>query len=370
VKIAVILSAKFPTHKAYGVTTRETVKALLRDGHKVQVLSRTEINEQLLSGGLLLRKISKLWEHLIGSKYLSFLIFPFWQIFFALRVKNLACNHTALMWTREPVVACLLSFLTSKAIVLEVHHIPRRCGKLIIHILKNRAGVVIAPIKISIRDELGLEALKTPIATMAVNEGFLQTGKLRSSKRRIGRSIVVLGKISNRFQRESYEKLIKQLESFSGYERSTKITFVGIENCFESKVLNSTPKDLIIEFRGHINHDELPQFLNKFDIGLIPYLGNAYFKDTFPIKMVEYAAVKLLIVATDTPSHREILENRAYYYDLTQERSLERLLLKIWSGELDTNKVIEEGYRWAGSKTYSNRVNEILEKVVTITNLR
>lgn len=371
VKIVVVLSGSFPTQKAYGVTTLGTLRALSQKGHKTILLSRTEVMNNLLSKGAVSRLVAKFWETSINSKRLSGIFFPVWQVFMCFQLRHLIPRDTDLIWSREPILAYFLSVLIRVTVVVELHHVPQRFNRLVMHRLKRDSKVVVAPIKSSIRDELKLDALTTPIANMAVNDEFLRVGKARISERDLKRKIVVLGKVSNMHQRVSHEQLFRELQSLgTNTLPATLVAFIGIDDIFQSRLSIAKNGNLKLQFMGHIVHETLPIILSEFDIGIIPYSENRYFRDTFPIKAVEYAATKILIVASDTVNHKQILQDRAFYYSFEEEGSLSTLLTKIWSGELDTGEVIEKAYQWAQSKTYSRRVDKILENVVTVTNLR
>ena len=51
-------------------------------------------------------------------------------------------------------------------------------------------------------------------------------------------------------------------------------------------------------------YDDLPGYVAAFDVGLCPYLANAYTRNVFPLKVYEYLAAGKPVVATGTPSLR------------------------------------------------------------------
>lgn len=53
-----------------------------------------------------------------------------------------------------------------------------------------------------------------------------------------------------------------------------------------------------VHFLGPINHKEIPQLYNSFNIGIIPYKTNRFIKSTDPMKFYEYLAASLPIVST------------------------------------------------------------------------
>lgn len=55
-------------------------------------------------------------------------------------------------------------------------------------------------------------------------------------------------------------------------------------------------------FPGTVAHEELPEVLQGFDVGLIPYRINDYTRSVFPMKVFEYLAAGLGVVSTSLPS--------------------------------------------------------------------
>lgn len=65
-----------------------------------------------------------------------------------------------------------------------------------------------------------------------------------------------------------------------------------------------------VEFTGAVAMARVPSYLAKMDIGVAPYLPSANFYFS-PLKVLEYMAAGLAIVATDTPSIRAMVDDSA-----------------------------------------------------------
>ena len=60
----------------------------------------------------------------------------------------------------------------------------------------------------------------------------------------------------------------------------------------------------------------IPEMLREFDIGVIPYPESVYNNGRIPIKIFEYAACKVAILASETTAHQRILsESIATFYN-------------------------------------------------------
>jgi hypothetical protein len=83
------------------------------------------------------------------------------------------------------------------------------------------------------------------------------------------------------------------------------------------KVANEFPDDIIlmtgsffndfgelpknVMFTGHVDRNELPHYMNLFDIAIIPFLQNNFAKAMCPLKYLEYCASGKLTVSTPIP---------------------------------------------------------------------
>ena len=57
-----------------------------------------------------------------------------------------------------------------------------------------------------------------------------------------------------------------------------------------------------VELPGLIDRADLPALVASFDVGMIPYVQNAYTRGVFPMKVFEYLGAGLPVVATSLPS--------------------------------------------------------------------
>ena len=60
-----------------------------------------------------------------------------------------------------------------------------------------------------------------------------------------------------------------------------------------------------VHYMGARRYAELPRYLQRFDVGLIPARLNDYTKSMFPMKFFEYLAAGIPVVATDIPALAE-----------------------------------------------------------------
>jgi glycosyltransferase involved in cell wall biosynthesis len=63
-----------------------------------------------------------------------------------------------------------------------------------------------------------------------------------------------------------------------------------------------------VRYLGRVQHDRVPELLARMKVGVIPLQPIPAYVDAFPVKLFEYMAAGLPVIATDVPRWREVLE--------------------------------------------------------------
>jgi glycosyltransferase involved in cell wall biosynthesis len=113
-------------------------------------------------------------------------------------------------------------------------------------------------------------------------------------------------------------------------------------------------KDRLI-FAGARAHDEIPELLPAFDVALVPAI-NPY---ASPLKLFEYMAAGLAVIAPDQPNLREVLESDANALLVTPDdgaelcAAIERLVsdpaLRCQLGKAARRTVVQRDLTWRGN---------------------
>jgi len=59
-----------------------------------------------------------------------------------------------------------------------------------------------------------------------------------------------------------------------------------------------------------VDYTDIPKYIAMGDIGIVPLPNISYWKHQCPLKLLEYLAMKKVVIVTDIPAHRKIVENR------------------------------------------------------------
>jgi glycosyltransferase involved in cell wall biosynthesis len=121
-----------------------------------------------------------------------------------------------------------------------------------------------------------------------------------------------------RYAPEELAKLQRPVIGFAGNFLSEKVDFelleriaharpdwtlllVGPERADTAERLRALAVLPNVDWTGPLSYDEVPRAIAAFDVGLIPYLANAYTRSCFPLKLYEYLAAGKPVVATGLP---------------------------------------------------------------------
>ena len=361
-----VLTARFPTTKAYGVTTYETMKALSRLGHEAEIISLRNLHETQKS-----RRVGrelKAETNSVSSKKFTRLHFNMLRFKIFILATKLYRGRIDLVWLREPQLALLAWFLINSAIiVIEIHQRQKYLNKTIIKILIKQKRVVICPIKLSLgRDFRSAKGNMVP-APMSVNSNFLFEGSKRTvSDKGSFNKVIYIGNISNRWQEECFLYFLRNTRLLAAGPEVESITILGVsKDWFKEKSLDYFLKNSKFRVLGHVSHSEITNLLEPGMIAVLSYYDNDYFRDTFPIKAVEYAALKVPIIASDTEAHRELFEPGCVkYFDMNVDNlDLSESVLEMIQNSAESEAQAQRAFNWARNFTYENRARAILNEV-------
>lgn len=165
------------------------------------------------------------------------------------------------------------------------------------------------------------------------------------------------GALSHWFDYDKIEYLAKNRLNYD---------FVLIGNPEDSKVdLRENLENLNnIKFLGHKKYTDLPKYLKKFDIALIPFKADIdLIKATNPVKFYEYLSMGKKIVATEIP---ELLKFDGQFAYLTNDNNeFMKYIDKCIEGK-DTLASYDEKIEFAKTQSWDSRCKEIEKSILEL----
>jgi len=362
IKLVFVLAARFPTEKAYGVTTELSAEAAKSLGHTV-IISTPKLDPHLNSNLTVTSLANRLYRLLLSNRikkfvYMRFKVFIF---FYSFKLAQKFKNDNSIFWVRDIFLSYCLTKFCNNSIILEIHRTPIFLERILLNSLKKDQKITFAPITEHLQSKLKFDAKNSVVASMAVKNSELELTRNKALVRRS--SIVYLGNYVSGPHKLNIDLLNQVAQLLKIRYPEWIINVIGInKEIFASASKGELSKNL--NFISRIDRNKVMDKLRESSIALVIYPDLRYFQDSFPIKIVEYAAAKLAIIASDTFAHRKILGPKCcLYFEIDSANDLfakiEKLILdKSLRDILSTNV-----FNWVENLTYENRVYRILQQV-------
>jgi glycosyltransferase involved in cell wall biosynthesis len=100
-------------------------------------------------------------------------------------------------------------------------------------------------------------------------------------------------------------------------------------------------------FTNKINYEYIPYFTSAFDAGICHLPDNLIFRYSFPLKILEYLACEIPVLASDIKAHRDILSETGNIYLYNDEMSFIHQIDKIKNDNDKSNITNVDNYDWS-----------------------
>ncbi|MEK9183035.1 MAG: glycosyltransferase family 4 protein [Patescibacteria group bacterium] len=366
-KMVYIANVRLPTEKAHGLQIMEMCQAFSKSGLEVELVVPRRLNyikdDPFGYYGIApVFKIKRL--PCLDLIFLKFGIFGFWieSITFLLAAKfYLWFRHYDILYTRE--IAAFLFF--SKAIV-EVHSLPdrlygfiyRKAQKIIVltsflkarlvkeaNLLENRISVAADGVDVKKFDIKETKEYCRKKFSLPLNKNIvLYTGHLYKWK-----GVRILLQAARNFQDISFVFVGGTKEDLKSFRADTQYSISNIQ---------------II---GHRPHAEIPYWLKAADVLVLPNSAAEKISShyTSPMKLFEYMASGVPIVASDLPSIREILnEQNAVLVRPDDPADLARGIEVVLKNKELADKIAKNSQTASADYSWNSRVKKIKDFII------
>ena len=360
-EIIFIVASRYPTEKAFGVTIGRTALELRKLGKDILIVSPETENREidLFQNSVREFTLNRFSRGIFSLGRKSVIGNVSWQLLFGILIGNKYKKTSSAICLREVYITLISSLINHSNIhLLEIHHLPKGMKRIVILLLTKKRNVRIAFLSedLFFRSGVKIEEENSFIIPMGVPSEFLVEEKKLRSRGETLRLCFVGKAMSNGVDNGLVQFTSLLSKAHLGFQ--IKMTFVGIENSrIERQIINSLRNNqgISLEFYEHLPHNRIPEVLKENDVGVIPYPDNPYHRDRFPIKSLEYAASRTLILASDTGGNRAVIPSKCcLFYSPQDESSLENQLSSYW--DLDkTEETLTNASNWAKLNTYEGR---------------
>lgn len=119
-------------------------------------------------------------------------------------------------------------------------------------------------------------------------------------------------------------------------------------------ILESGIKDKVI-IHEWVNHEDVPKFVVMCDVGIVPLPDSPHWRHQCPLKLLEYLAMKKVVIATDITANKGIMKESecGIYVPLVDPEEIAKAIVYAYSNRERLSEwgksgrtIIEEKYTW------------------------
>jgi glycosyltransferase involved in cell wall biosynthesis len=402
-EINYLSASRFPTEKAYGFQIVKVCETLSLAGAKLTFIfpelaerQAKKMNTQIQPDLFSLYKVRPVF-HLAPKKVLGVIDRWFsndswiWPVLkstvFSLTAAKLLPEKTGgrkIIWTRDFLVFLGLYFggmFRGNLMVFECHDI-RAKQFVIMNPLLKRIDKIITTTN-GIRQELirlGISCERIIVLPNAIDtsEFFLREEKT-DCRRQLGlpedRFIIgYIGKFHTMNQEKGIGDLIRAIQYVKLRSPDPILLLCVGENpeeidSYRRIAMESGLTNEEIRFVGFQPHSEIPRWMKACDVCTIPSPRSQFFEQyVSPLKLFEYLAVGVPVVATDLSAHREVIRNgeNGILVQPQNPAALAEGILKILLDKQLAARLSIEGQKTVADNSWERRAETALEFVLGI----
>jgi glycosyltransferase involved in cell wall biosynthesis len=360
-KVTFVLNVRFPTEKAYGVTTSLTARAIQNTGdYEVEVV--TPFLDPNHDSHIKVREVKMFFPQFYNSfiksnAFFGPLVFQTWKMFYPLKLIQNLDRSDNVVWSRDIYTSLILSLFGYKT-VCEIHRMPSLFDRAPLILLKLSKKATLAFISEELRKKCKASIIRSTILPMAVDESEIVKFKRKTLSDRI--IIGYIGSSHSSGNKLLIEYILDAALVLNITQPKLIFRLIGItRNDFQNI---SFPNN--IEFIERVPRSRSMEEIDDFDIGLVIYPDSKYYVDSFPIKIVEYAARGIPIIASNTRAHRNIIGyNKALYFDLNEKNNLAKSINYLLIDDMLRTSISNNLLEWVKEYTYQSRASKALSNV-------
>jgi glycosyltransferase involved in cell wall biosynthesis len=388
-KVLILLQGRFPTEKAYGVTTTGTVKSLLRLGYEVTIFSLAANQNELEYEDFTFKlkhysetKLSKRMK-LVSFSGVGFINKISWRVFWKLtQLRNksaILAEGADVFWIRD---FTMFPFVPKKSpVIFELHGLINKSKIAMLRLKVRNRIAVLAPISKSIEDQLSTLSTGRAIvrAPMGIESEYLETregvqeylqrvDELRKNAF-IGLKVGYIGK----FSPNGYSKGIEDLLELAKLN-------LKVQAKYEISITGGTDKELIsaihklseygltandVKISGHIPHRAVFGKMKELDVLVIPKPASKEYAG-FPLKSIESIASGRIVIAARCKIYEDIFNQdfEPFWYEPGDAISMNFAIKEALCDESLEDR-LGRGIEFSSRFTWDARTKALLDSLIS-----
>lgn len=350
-KIYYIAEINIPSKSAYSIHVMKMCEAFAKLKYDTNLYT---INHQNLE------KINK--DYNIKNKFRIHSIFNkttklnlFYRIIFSLKILFKKTNIDALFISRS-IIFSLLASTIRKNVILELHHEITGFSKIIYFTFKK------------------LNLIKN-LNYILLNKKLNKIYKINKKKKLVLDDAVNINdfKVSRSFKHRKTCVYIGSFFKGKGVEQILRLAKINKNINFhiygEKKFLYEKIKLNNVKVFDYITYNKVPKVLSKYDIALMPYQNKVKGRSSIylekymsPLKMFDYLAARMVIIASNLNVYRHILKDgfNCKLVKINDDKNWSDTITKVFRNKINKSKLKQNAYKTAIKYTWEKRCIQIV----------
>jgi glycosyltransferase involved in cell wall biosynthesis len=359
---------EYPTKKAYGVTLSGTYVAAIKSGFDAKIIAPNSYQASRRGARLVLtcmRTLRKLYGGV--PTIISKVAFAAHRIFFFQFIKlEFDQDLSDAFWIRDLDLARFLSrHFPFCRVVLEIHQLQSDRALRQLRYLPN--NVTLGPISEAVFNQLvGLRGSKNIVRLpMGVSSYFFSSDHQNQTIPEY--DIGYFGSYKSSGHDQGIDSVLFQLIPRLKTNANFRILFAGLGVAGVSALNDIASKAGVenqIRLLEYIEHKLVPEEMKKCKTLLLPYPEGEYFESRFPIKALEYGAVRRPILCSRTKSHTYLFtDENVWFYEYGDPEGILNVFDMVEGNQSTAMRKIQTTFNLALNYTYPNRIDIVKEYI-------
>jgi glycosyltransferase involved in cell wall biosynthesis len=157
--------------------------------------------------------------------------------------------------------------------------------------------------------------------------------------------------------------VIKAFHEVLEHDDTCRLMIVG-DGADRTRLVNLTRKmnmEGYVYFTGSVDHDEVPDYISGFNLGLCHLPDNISFRHSFPMKVLEYSSCGTHVAVSNIQAHKEIAEEVPLtLYEVDDTSDLSKKILGEKERSDRTNNCNLERFSW---QNIAERIADFYQEV-------
>lgn len=376
-KLYYILNSRLPTEKAHGYQISKMCEEFSKAGIEVELWlpqRKNPISEDLFSFYNIKRNFKVRYIRCPDIVRYSSILgkFAFWlqEVFFIFAARRIPIEHDSIIYSRDSGIIFIYSRMNYKTIY-DAHNFTKHNIRIFLKLL-SRVSKIIANTSGTATEFIKRGFTNLLVAPNGVDlEAFSFKKDVFSLREELDlpRNFKIAMYVGHLYVWKGIDVILKAAQNLK--DRSDiKFVLVGgtLDDIKNYRQIIENRRISNVLFLGYQKKDRIPFYLKAADVLLLPNIPSSKESESYtsPIKMFEYMASGVPIIASDLPSIREALDNEtAYLFKAGDSLELSSAIEKAFSDKTGSRQRAENAKEKSKKFSWSKRAQSILEFIVS-----